>query len=567
MDAMMTTPRAYLSPTLVLLAFDYPEAPITPDFLGFSILRKPGFDGAPSSYLPNRIGFHGPDPSGATKGSNEWPIQKFYWWDAHVNTADRGQKFTYTVTPVRGTPTNIVPIEGGASVDVTIPQIVEHGIGSYFNRAVVSSQAFVNNFGHNPTGKQLQNALVWLANGMELAVSEFVAQAATAGSAIAGAIYHLSATPDGDFIIPALGAHPYAVNLVYHAKDGVDQTAIDRLTPKQVTFDARTTTNIMHDKFLVAYDGNRKAHAVIMGSANYTTEGLTQQANLMHSFASPELAQLYYERQQFLRPDPSLKATQHANTGWSAAINVGDATVRAFFPPEPLGSRQSLDAIVAAVEKARSSVVFCLYDTTDKPLLDACFAAQARGLMMQGLVNLVPHAPPQPNRRNQPPSPVQVDIYDHSIAPMQLQIVGHQQFGRTSTPQGFSFEDATIGSGAKFPVYIHHKFVVIDGDTIDPVIFTGSANLSKNSTNANDENMLAITNSPRLAQIYLAEFLRLFEQYRARLAYELRNNSGHAAGASSQATFELAPDNAWTKKWFEPGTSTFSSRVTMSRHF
>ncbi|GAC1442136.1 MAG: phospholipase D-like domain-containing protein [Vulcanimicrobiaceae bacterium] len=559
----MPVPRAYLSPTLVLLAYDYPNAPTTPDFLGFSIAREPGFDGAPVSYLPNRIGFHGPDPTGATKGSNEWPIQKFYWWDAHITTADRGATFTYTVTPLHGTPTDIRALEPGASVQIVVPQIVEHGIGSYFNRAVVSSQAFVNAFGHAPTGKRLHDALVWLANGMERAVPDFLKEAEAAKHEIAGAIYHISASPEGDFVIPSLGAHPYAVDLVYHANDAVDKPAMDRLLKDKVTFEPRTTTKIMHDKFLVAHDGGN-ARGVIMGSANYTTEGLTQQANLMHSFASPELAQLYYDRQRLLRDDPTLRATQAANTGWSSALTVGDATVRAFFPPERLGSRQSLDAIVAAVNNARSSVVFCLFDTTDLPLLDACFAAQTRGLMMQGLVNIVPEAPPQANRRGSAPSPVQVEIYDHSIAPMQLQIVGHQRFGRTATPQGFSFEDATIGGG-KFPVFIHHKFVVIDGDTIDPVIFTGSANLSKASTNGNDENLLQITNSPRLAQIYLAEFLRLFEQYRARLAYELRLNSGNATGPTQQSTFELAPDNGWTKKWFAPGTSATSSRVTMAR--
>ena len=321
----------------------------------------------------------------------------------------------------------------------------------------------------------------------------------------------------------------------------------------------------MHDKFLVAHDGNGNARDVIMGSANYTTEGLTQHANLTHSFASPALAQLYFDRQRFLRPDPNLSETQKANSGWSQPITVGDATVRANFAPKPLGSRKALDAIIAAIDAAKSSVIFCLYDTTDKPMLDACFAAQASGSMMQGLVDIVPETAPQPNRRNMPPQPVQVEIYDHSIAPMSLQIFGHRRFSRTATPQGFSFEDATIGKASPFPVFVHHKFVVVDGETIDPIIFTGSANLSKASTNGNDENMLEISNSPRLAQLYLAEFLRLFEHYRARLAFELRLNSGNASGPSSRATVELAPNNSWTTKWFAPGTSTSSARVTMSR--
>jgi len=51
--------RPFTSPTLVLLAFDWPEGNGKSDFLGFAIERTPGFNGAPSSWLPNRIGFNG----------------------------------------------------------------------------------------------------------------------------------------------------------------------------------------------------------------------------------------------------------------------------------------------------------------------------------------------------------------------------------------------------------------------------------------------------------------------------------------------------------------------------
>jgi hypothetical protein len=68
---MSVTTRAYLSPTLVLLALDYPEDLNDRHFLGFAIKREPGFDGASSIYLPNRIGFHGANSDGSTQGSNK----------------------------------------------------------------------------------------------------------------------------------------------------------------------------------------------------------------------------------------------------------------------------------------------------------------------------------------------------------------------------------------------------------------------------------------------------------------------------------------------------------------
>jgi hypothetical protein len=190
---MPITGRAYLSPTLVLLAFDYPEGANQEAFLGFSIERQPGFDGAPFTFLPNRIGFNGPKSDGTTEGSDKWPIQKFYWWDARINTADRGKSFTYTISVVTGTSEKLTIAtdpKGSIRVAVTVPHEVENGIGSYFNRAVVSSQAFVSEFGHNPQGEKLHEAYLWLGNGMQQAVADFLDQSPFANKS--GRIHHPS---------------------------------------------------------------------------------------------------------------------------------------------------------------------------------------------------------------------------------------------------------------------------------------------------------------------------------------------------------------------------------------
>ncbi|MCM3468458.1 hypothetical protein M3643_13385, partial [Staphylococcus lugdunensis] len=89
---MTVSVRSYLSPTLVLLAFDWPDAASRSDFLGFAIRRTPGFwsaDGktrAPDSWLPNRLTFDG--PAADTQGdapTDQAPIQKFMWWDARID--------------------------------------------------------------------------------------------------------------------------------------------------------------------------------------------------------------------------------------------------------------------------------------------------------------------------------------------------------------------------------------------------------------------------------------------------------------------------------------------------
>ncbi|HZE14452.1 MAG TPA: hypothetical protein VE197_01370, partial [Mycobacterium sp.] len=156
---MAVVARSYTSPTLVLLANDWADGHDRADFLEFAIERTPGFDGASSSRLPNRIGFNGPPPDQGDLPSNSAPIQKFYWWDARITDADRGSTFTYRVTPVVGSPTSLTLLDQqGSTVQVSIPETEVNGIGSYFNRAVVSSQAFSKEFPNLDTAAQQQAA-------------------------------------------------------------------------------------------------------------------------------------------------------------------------------------------------------------------------------------------------------------------------------------------------------------------------------------------------------------------------------------------------------------------------
>jgi len=105
--AFLVQVKAYASPTLVLLAFNWDAGKDFDDFLGFAIKRSPGFRGnkAPT-WLPNRLGFQGGNLQGDFP-SNEAPIQKFMWWDARIDDKTRGKSITYNVTPIRGTPDNL----------------------------------------------------------------------------------------------------------------------------------------------------------------------------------------------------------------------------------------------------------------------------------------------------------------------------------------------------------------------------------------------------------------------------------------------------------------------------
>lgn len=585
------TAKAYRSPSLVLLAMDWPDGENRRDFLGFAVRRTPGFANlttntvAASDWLPNRLSFNGPPATGQPDfPSNTAPIQKFMWWDARLESVEAHALLTYEIFPVCGTAQSnqLMHAEHGV-IEVTLPSHRELGIGTWFNRAVMGSQAFSRKVialgiapGQAPSTAQALELRKWLANGMELPLPEFIAGA---GDSLAGAIYHLT---DKLWIVPALENASSGKNiaLVYDAKVEKDklgnplrnpnQDAIDELSG--VTFHPRNKTNIMHNKFVVSGTGLLSTSggtpaAVTCGSTNYTTGGLTSQANLVHSFDSPELAALYLERFRFLVDNPTLGKTA-LQSGWSSTVSVGDAGVRVFFSPEkgqPGDDSVSIETIVQTIHSARSSVIFCLFTPTDKALRDACFAIGDAGKMMFGLVNRVAAEEPglTPTATGKIPADqiAALEIYHRSRNAKDT--IGAGFFSSNNVPVGF-LREVNLFPGDQPrpypPVIIHHKFVVIDAETDSPVIYTGSANMSGNSVFKNDENLLEIRGSPRLAQIYLAEFLRLYEHYRARARFIAWKQSG----AAPQVTgFALQSDRGWANKHYLPGTPEYKARLRM----
>ncbi|KWO51103.1 phospholipase D-like domain-containing protein [Burkholderia territorii] len=591
---MTVSVRSYLSPTLVLLAFDWPDAASRTDFLGFAIRRTPGFwsaDGktrAPNSWLPNRLTFDG--SAADTQGdapTDQAPIQKFMWWDARIDPQDRNASFRYDVYPVVGTPENLQVLDGQAGVcEVVLPAHVVDGVGTWFNRAVVSSQAFAKQVAALglapdavPSAEQALKLRTWLANDMEQVFAAMLDPASRAVSAV----YHLT---DTLWALPAFEAfgrqHGEAsLAIVYDAHATARKGKPPLPSPNQPAVNAlqglatlapRDRTHIMHDKFIVTDAPANAATAVtparvLTGSANFTTEGLTEQANVLHAFDSPALAALYNARAHALAANPTIAETAKLSAGWSAPITIGSAQVRVAFSPEPAGQRTEIDTIVAAIAAAKHSVSFCLFMPTDAALRDACFAAGDRGLMMFGLVNRINVG-----------SATKADAAQHAgqsldaatLANLELY---HRQRDRRDVIDAAYFSPATVPKGfepelrlfpgepapAYPPVVIHHKFIVIDAEGANPIVYTGSANMSRNSEQYNDENLLEIRDA-RIAAIYLAEFLRLYEHYRARaLSIETKR---HGAGAQRQLA--LAPDSSWAKKYYVAGSPEEKARIALA---
>lgn len=579
---MSTLPaRAYSSPSgVVLLAF-YWKPPKNTPFFGFSIKRTPGFYDPnsglqlPFNWLPNRLNFHGPLDEDAA--SNIAPIQKFMWWDARFHPKeDAGKKFTYEIRPISGSAESLQPVPGVIGrVNLTFPSREDGAIATWFNRPFVSSQAFsrlLQSTGADPKSKladltpeQREKILGWLSNDLQDAVVDFIHPK----NRIDGAIYHFS---DTQWLKPAFAQREKSkTSITLHwKKEGKTKKIFaneefKKKLSKNIQFHERTKIpSLMHDKILIVSSKNgdkKKAQKVLMGSANFTTGALTSQANVLHVFSVPALAQLYLDRVELLAKDtPKGKGKSNGLTAeWSKPIRLtGGGTVRVFFPPEPgdkksKGAGQSVLPIAEAVKKAKSSVLFCYFSSTDQGVQKACFDAAKRGLMMYGLVNQIAGNEPAPG----PGKEVSVALFHRSRT--QSDIVGAASL-LSGAPPGWLREIFSLGAGDKPPskgkkkdyvpeVHIHHKFILVDGETKNPVLFVGSANISSNSAYKNDENLLEIRGAKALSQIYLAEFMRLYEHYRFRFVSR-RDSKG-------KTPKPLRLDDTgrkWFTKYFKAGT-------------
>jgi phosphatidylserine/phosphatidylglycerophosphate/cardiolipin synthase-like enzyme len=282
-------------------------------------------------------------------------------------------------------------------------------------------------------------------------------------------------------------------------------------------------------------------------------------------------------------------------------VKVGKASIRVFFSPEPKGQRDSIDTVVEAIAKAKSSVMFCMFSPTDPKLIRTLLSTSDHGKLLFGMLNSI--SDPGKKKKNsednlsdsgEPPraptetTQVQVELFNRSRK--DKKVLAYAYFHSGDTPAGFlpEFSTVDLSSRSTLPpakpgkksgppaVHIHHKFIIIDANTNNPTIYTGSANLSENSTHKNDENLLEITGSPELAHTYLAEFMRIYEHYRARALW----NIAHPAAAKGSSKSKMPPTAAkkieqtftlkrtrdeWVRGAYKRGTPEYVARTTLAQ--
>jgi len=99
--------------------------------------------------------------------------------------------------------------------------------------------------------------------------------------------------------------------------------------------------------------------------------------------------------------------------------------------------------------------------------------------------------------------------------------------------------------------FVHNKFLLIDPLGREPLTITGSANFSRNSLLSNDENTIIIRGDKRVADVYLTEFVRVFNHYYTRTVVQ---RATQKSGGTRRNPIHLLTTDAWAASFYDKKT-------------
>jgi phosphatidylserine/phosphatidylglycerophosphate/cardiolipin synthase-like enzyme len=530
--------KAYAGTNGVLLAFDLDQAR-TPGFLGFAVEHAP--TGRPWQWLLSSLTYPGKAHTllewGATP-SNLAPFQKFRWADYSVEPGTTCRYRAHLV--YAGAPNLGEALE----LDVTTDDGQPAGHRVQFNRAVAASQAFGRKFSDLPGMEALlaqkppapvedwpEAPRVWLENGLLDTILRFIRRATGQTWALDVAIYEYELRSIVN-TINAAQASGVRIRVLYHAKDGDEQTAQNEASLQSIPAAAkrgRVTSRIFHDKFIVLSTvdaaGIRAPQAVLCGSTNFTENGVYRQANVVHTADDPALAGRYLELfEQVWDHADDVTATRK----WITANNPMDASQPLFAGFSPRTGQTDLAEFVNIITAADKDILFATAFALPDRILDALLGAPNDAVLRFGIQNTASRI-----------TGYHADRTAEFTTPALL----------TTGLEGWVKEGLR---GQRGNLLVHTKAIVANFTTDAPVVVSGSHNLSVPASNGNDENYLIMRGDTELADRYGIEILRFYEHYRFRYYAKL---------LKLKEARPLEIDNTWTVPYYTAGNLKQSARL------
>lgn len=527
--------KAYAGTNGVLLAFDLDKAR-KPGFLGFAIEQKEG--DKPWQWLLNSLTFPGKThtiPKWGATPSNLAPIQKFRWADYSI---EPGTTCTYRVhLAYVGQPALGEALDIKVSTDDGKPK--DHRV--YFNRAVAASQSFGRKFSdldellRNNKNMPIEDwppaPREWLENGLLDGILRFISRAKDENWALDVAIYEYELKAIVDAVNDAHKRH-VQVRVLYHAKDGDEQTSENMASLRKIPTAkkrGRVTSKIFHDKFIVLSRinaaGKRVPQAVLCGSTNFTENGVYRQANVVHVTDDNAVAMRYLELFDVIWNDPGeVSATRN----WINANNPIDPSQRLFAGFSPRTGKTDLAEFINIINSADRDLLFATAFKLPEDVLNALLGTANDPVLRYGIQNTASRI-----------TGFHTDRTAEFTAPALL----------SSGLEGWVKEGLR---GQRGNLLVHTKVIVTNFTTDNPVVLSGSHNLSVPASNGNDENYLIMRGDTDLADRYGLEILRFYEHYRFRY---------YAKKLKLKKAKPLAIDDSWADDYYTAGHIKESARL------
>jgi hypothetical protein len=537
------TVKAYAGDRCVLLAFNL-DARKTAGLAGFAVLRKSSSD-AKGTWLGNRLSFSTP---AATVGSsnqskffpsNIAPFQKFWWIDFPPSPLEGAVTYQIVVKRFKSAESDELEDDETLDLSIQLGHLDGKSVQIAFTRGYLSSQAYADKFSDKPytekiakgewkfDAKPYEAQWAWLGGHAREVIFEFLKECATDKHCKLDAFtYDLN---EPNFIEALCGiAKEGRLRLLAddskeHAADTAASKAFSDIknagSNNEDAFKQGHFGRFQHNKVLIKCDKNGKAQKVLMGSTNYSITGLYVNANHVVILDDQEIAN-FYEEAFTAALKAKLKCAAYyeesiAKTEFPEGIHAISAMKFSFAPHKP--PTFSLKTLLSDITHAKSSVIFAVMDLDGKSevLKELTNIHKNKKIFSYGISD----------SRESDPEDSKVDrdattVYTPSSA---SGVLVYSKANPEKFPPPFKDELEVKGPAAHV---VHHKFVVLDFNGDNPVVFCGSSNLADKGEELNGDNLAAI-NDGAIATAFAIEGIRLVDHYAFAAALRATEDGGH----------------------------------------
>ncbi len=396
----------------------------------------------------------------------------------------------------------------------------------------------------------------WLGRGLDDAMLGFIQRAKNSGFGLRAAVYEFTWEDVAkEFNAAAKRGADVHLMIAGQTKGG-DKSIRNENTPAAKMLPAKiynwrdaATINISHNKFILLLKAGKPV-AVWTGSTNMTDGGVFGQSNVGHIVEDAGVAAQYLKYWNELAKNPAKSDFSKIND--EVPVPEKDTTgIEVIFSPRE--QKEALLWYAKMVQSAKTAAFITLPFGIGAEMLPALTTSR----QFLKFVLMDTKGVPALTKNFEPAAKV----------PWNRVAVG-QLISAGVLEQWNADKLTNLNDHVRF---LHTKYMLIDPLGDNPMVITGSANFSAASILNNDENTLVIHKDPRVADIYLTEYMRQFVHYSfadhvmgdASSVKPATGSKKTTTGPGKGKKLYLSPDSSWIKP-FKKGTAADAMRKYFS---